>query len=76
MQEQTETLKQGMRKVDIILGNGFPLAAKKVNRNAPCECGSGKKAKNCCGDQTKYCYSKLNEEQLKKREEEQRKINE
>ena len=24
-------------------------AAKKVGRNEPCPCGSGKKYKNCCG---------------------------
>ena len=24
-------------------------AAKKVGRNAPCPCGSGKKYKKCCG---------------------------
>lgn len=49
------------------LGNGFPLAAKKINPNAPCECGSGKKAKKCCGYITKYFYSKLNEEQIKEK---------
>jgi preprotein translocase subunit SecA len=26
-----------------------PAAAKKVGRNAPCPCGSGKKYKKCCG---------------------------
>lgn len=26
-----------------------PKTAKKVGRNAPCPCGSGKKYKNCCG---------------------------
>ncbi|MDE6000961.1 MAG: SEC-C domain-containing protein, partial [Clostridia bacterium] len=25
------------------------VAAKKVGRNDPCPCGSGKKYKNCCG---------------------------
>ena len=32
------------------------LVAKKVNgnRNAPCECGSGKKAKKCCGTEVQY----------------------
>jgi preprotein translocase subunit SecA len=26
-----------------------PLVEKKVARNDPCPCGSGKKYKNCCG---------------------------
>ena len=26
----------------------FPLARQKVRRNDPCQCGSGKKYKNCC----------------------------
>jgi SWIM/SEC-C metal-binding protein len=25
------------------------IAEKKVGRNEPCPCGSGKKSKNCCG---------------------------
>jgi SWIM/SEC-C metal-binding protein len=25
------------------------IAGKKVGRNEPCSCGSGKKSKNCCG---------------------------
>ena len=56
------------RRFTIIKGNGFPLAAKKINPNAPCECGSGEKAKKCCGTETKYCYSKLNETQIKERQ--------
>jgi hypothetical protein len=73
MEQKNETSQNGVRHVDIVLGNGFPLAAKKINPNQPCECGSGKKAKKCCGTETKYCYSKLNEKQLeeKKRKEEQ-----
>lgn len=31
-----------------------PLRADKVGRNDPCSCGSGKKAKRCCGTDTKY----------------------
>jgi uncharacterized protein len=27
----------------------MPLRAKKVGRNDPCPCGSGKKWKKCCG---------------------------
>lgn len=30
---------------------GFPFAQgnRKIGRNDPCPCGSGKKYKNCCG---------------------------
>lgn len=30
------------------------LLAEKIQRNEPCNCGSGKKAKKCCGTQTLY----------------------
>jgi len=33
---------------------GGQLIAKKIQRNAYCSCGSGKKAKHCCGCETKY----------------------
>lgn len=36
--------------------NGKPLRAEKQDRNAPCKCGSGKKAKKCCGSTTAYKY--------------------
>ena len=26
-----------------------PIRKKKIGRNEPCPCGSGKKYKNCCG---------------------------
>ncbi len=26
-----------------------PVKSNKINRNAPCPCGSGKKYKKCCG---------------------------
>jgi hypothetical protein len=29
-----------------------PMSSSKVDRNAPCPCGSGKKYKKCCGKQT------------------------
>lgn len=35
-----------------------PILAKKTQRNKPCPCGSGKKAKYCCGAKTTY-YQKL-----------------
>lgn len=31
-----------------------PLIADTVRPNDPCPCGSGKKAKKCCGRQTIY----------------------
>ncbi len=46
------------RKVTLIVGNGFPIKAQPQLRNAPCLCGSGKKAKHCCGADTRYFYSK------------------
>jgi len=33
---------------------GRPIFAKTVGRNQPCECGSGKKQKHCCGTKTRY----------------------
>ena len=37
---------------------GAPIHTKKIGRNDPCPCGSGKKAKNCCGTDSKYYYLK------------------
>lgn len=34
------------------------LMVKTVGRNDPCPCGSGKKAKNCCGAGKEYFYRK------------------
>lgn len=47
------------RKVKLIhpANKGEHLVARSVGRNTPCKCGSGKKAKHCCGAETKY-YSK------------------
>ena len=42
------------RMVKVFKGNGSPMRAKKPNRNAKCVCGSGKKQKHCCGDETQY----------------------
>ena len=55
-----DTLKN--HKVKFYRGNGTPLLAEKVGRNEPCPCGSGKKAKNCCGTETKYYNSGKREE--------------
>lgn len=42
------------RKVSFMSSNGAPIRSEKVGRNDPCPCGSGKKAKNCCGAETRY----------------------
>jgi len=42
--------------VTIHKGNGQPMRAQKQDRNAKCKCGSGKKAKNCCGCATEYYF--------------------
>lgn len=31
-----------------------PLRINKIERNKPCPCGSGKKAKYCCGTEAQY----------------------
>lgn len=33
---------------------GQQLIARKKRRNEPCACKSGKKTKNCCGDDSEY----------------------
>ena len=53
-QEALEKLKQEMESSieDTTLSteeNDKPLLEKKIPRNAPCPCGSGKKYKQCCG---------------------------
>jgi positive regulator of sigma E activity len=54
---------KGHRQIQVVQGNGFPLRSVKVMPNDPCKCGSGKKAKKCCGAKTTFYYSKLNMEQ-------------
>ena len=44
------------RMVSIVKGDGTPMKAVKQERNAKCKCGSGIKAKNCCGCETKYYH--------------------
>lgn len=46
------------RMVKIIVGDGHPIITSKPDRNAKCICGSGKKQKNCCGDETKFYSTK------------------
>jgi uncharacterized protein YchJ len=45
-------------KVLFMDNNGAPLLAKKYPRNLECWCGSGKKCKVCCGNETKYFHPK------------------
>lgn len=53
-----QKMRKSNHKVTIIVGDGAPMVADKVGRNEPCPCGSGKKAKNCCGTETKYYSTK------------------
>lgn len=39
--------------------NGTLRRKTKVGRNDPCPCGSGKKAKNCCGVKADYHYTRF-----------------
>ncbi len=41
--EPTEKIKESLNK------EKFKVLGKKMNRNEPCHCGSGKKFKKCCG---------------------------
>lgn len=50
--------------IQFVRGNGNPLRHKKVLPNDPCPCMSGKKAKHCCGTDTRFQYSKLTDAQL------------
>jgi len=46
------------RQVQIHVGDGSPILTQKYDRNAPCKCGSGKKQKHCCGNQTAFHSTK------------------
>jgi hypothetical protein len=46
------------RMAKLLEGNGSPILSVKPGRNKPCVCGSGKKAKKCCGAETKFYDSK------------------
>ena len=50
------------RKVTLYSSQDGALIAKKQDRNARCTCGSGKKAKSCCGCETKYFKPKPKKE--------------
>lgn len=48
------------RKVWVVSPDyGYNLQSKKIGRNELCPCGSGKKAKKCCGCETQYYGKKL-----------------
>ena len=47
-----ETLKK--HKVAFYQSGSKPFIARKIRPNDPCPCGSGKKAKHCCGTNTRY----------------------
>jgi len=42
------------RMVTMYSASNGSLTSRKQDRNAPCKCKSGKKAKNCCGCETEY----------------------
>lgn len=46
------------REFNMINGDGFPLIAVTPERNSKCNCGSGKKTKNCCGVKTQVFSTK------------------
>ena len=73
---KNKTMSKSNRKVSVIQGNGFPLRHTRVLPNDPCPCGSGKKAKRCCGTDTSFFYSKLTKAQeAEKTAREKEKIN-
>ena len=49
IERKTQTKKMSTNKDDSEGAKKKPAKSKKVNRNDPCPCGSGKKYKQCCG---------------------------
>jgi hypothetical protein len=47
------------RLVTFLPGDGRPVYSQKIERNSKCQCGSGLKAKKCCGTKTKLFKPKL-----------------
>ncbi len=47
--EITNVTSSGPQKTGISTLQAQPVTVKKIGRNAPCPCGSGKKYKKCCG---------------------------
>jgi hypothetical protein len=57
-------MKKEKRKVTIVTSkdrNNKTLGSVKIGRNELCKCGSGKKAKKCCGNLTDYYSIKIRE---------------
>lgn len=50
------------RMVTVIKNDGRPFKAQKQGRNEECRCGSGLKAKKCCGVETQYYVRKKTNE--------------
>lgn len=50
----------------LLKGNGRPIRSMKVLPNSLCRCGSGKKAKHCCGTETRYFATKKPEPSVPK----------
>jgi uncharacterized protein YecA (UPF0149 family) len=46
------------RKVPFVCNEGKPMISQQIGRNDKCQCGSGLKAKKCCGNLTKYFTKK------------------
>ncbi|MCF8070712.1 MAG: SEC-C domain-containing protein [Desulfobacterales bacterium] len=46
MSDDRKSLPTGAKKE--VKSKAKPLTVKKVGRNDPCPCGSGKKFKHCC----------------------------
>jgi len=40
--------KEDISDIERLLNPPMPVVSQKINRNAPCPCGSGKKSKKCC----------------------------
>lgn len=58
MAQNQKDMKEKRMVSVLIPKDGFTgLIAQKTGRNKVCPCGSGKKAKKCCGADTKY-YSR------------------
>ena len=71
-------MSKDKKMVTFISNDGSPLRHYKPERNMPCPCGSGKKAKKCCGTETTYfltgdALQKRIEEQEKRKAEEKQK---
>jgi len=50
-------MKKEARKVNMLEGDGFPIRIVSQGRNQKCQCGSGKKSKDCCGVKVNANYT-------------------